>query len=63
MIEAIKKIIAAAEELGTVNDMDVLDFGQDRKMAIFTGVTTEGNPFELELKIGFRKEEQEEDEK
>lgn len=63
MIDAIKKVIAAAEELGTVKDMDVLDFGQGRKMAMFEGTTPEGAPFELKLEIGFQKEEQEADEK
>ena len=63
MIDAIKKAIAAAEELGVVKDMDVLDFGQDRKLAYFKGITPDGLPFELELKVGFRVEEQEADEK
>ena len=63
MIDAIKKVIAAAEELGDVKNMDVIDFGHDRKMAVLEGVTPEGKSFELKLEIGFCKNEQEADEK
>ena len=58
MIDAIKKVIAAAEELGTIKDMDILDYGDNRKMVFFEGVTPEGEPFELELRIGILKGEE-----
>lgn len=63
MIEAIKKFLAAAEELGKINDIDIIDYGNNRKMALVIGVTEDGLPFELKLEIGFEKEEQEADEK
>lgn len=61
MIDAIKKAMAAAEELGHVTDMDVLDFGDNRKMAFFEGNTEEGTHFELELRIGIVPEETEDE--
>lgn len=57
MIDTIKKTLAAAEELGQITDMDVLDFGNDRKTVFIEGHTHEGLPFELDLKVGIRKEE------
>ena len=63
MIEAIKKFLAAAEELGKVTDIDIIDYGNNRKMALVIGTTEDSLPFELKLEIGIKKEEQEADEK
>lgn len=63
MIEAIKKFLAAAEELGKVTDIDIIDYGNNRKMALVIGTTEDSLPFELKLEIGIQKEEQEVDEK
>ena len=58
MIDVVKKAISAAEELGTIKNMDILDYGDNRKMVFFEGVTPEGEPFELDLKFGISKSEE-----
>lgn len=63
MIEAIKKFLAAAEELGKINDIDIIDYGNNRKLALVIGATEDGLPFELKLEIDFEKENEEADEK
>lgn len=63
MIEVIKKFLAAAEELGKVTDIDIIDYGNNRKLALAIGATEDGLPFELKLEIGFEKENEEADEK
>ena len=63
MIEAIKKFLAAAEELGKVTDIDIIDYGNNCKLALVVGTTEDGLPFELKLEINSEKEEQEVDEK
>lgn len=59
MFEALKKIMAAAEELGTVEDVSVLDWpvrcpagGTHKgKMIIITGKIDEELKFRLELQV------------
>ena len=61
MIEAIKKFLAAAEELGKVTDIDIIDYGNNRKLVLVIGVTEDRLPFELKLEIGVKPEEEEQD--
>lgn len=53
MFDVTRKIMAAAEELGTVNDFCVLDWGSSRteKLISLDGITESGVHFELELRL------------
>lgn len=59
MFEAVKRILAAAEELGRIEDMDIMGFGDGTKAVYIDGTTGEGLPFKLEVKLGIRREETE----
>ena len=52
MFEALKKIIAAAEELGPAHDLTVIDWsGANGKMVVVEGVTEEGLEYSMEVHL------------
>ena len=64
MFEALKKIIAAAEELGPAHDMTVIDWsGTNGKMVIIEGETTDGLDYSMEVHLKRPDREEEADEK
>lgn len=64
MFEALKKIIAAAEELGPAHDMTIVDWsGTKGKLFIIEGVTGDGLDYSMEVHLKQPDQEQEANEK
>lgn len=64
MFEALKKIMAAAEELGPAHDMTVVDWsGCNGKMVIIEGITGDGLDYSMEVHLKQAGKEQEVSEK
>ena len=64
MFEALKKIIAAAEELGPAHDMTVIDWSGTRgKMVFVEGITSDGLDYSMEVHLKQHDREEEAEEK